>query len=432
VEAHLEPDRIGVDEAAVLTLEVRSTGMTGISAEPHFTLENFEIVAGPSRSESFRWVNGAASRSITYSWQLQPKAVGPARVRGLTIEAKGQLIPLPDQQVEVQKEPTGSTPPARSNAPFGGLPDPFEDFFGRPRAVPQAARPKVFLRAVAAPERAFVGQQVTYTVYLYTQGDVSSVNPKALPSFRGFWVRELELPQRLRADMVEEAGERYGRVALLQRALFALTPGAVTIEPIDIDLGVRVPEVSAFGPLLSTIEEVHRRTNAVALTIDPLPAPPPGFAGAIGRIDVQASLDRDQVLQGDAATLTVTMSGDGNLQGLQAPAIQLPPGLKHFAPQKESTDHATATTVGGRRSWSYVLIPEHGGEFRIPAIVVPYFDPEAKTYKNASTGPLDLRATGLAAAPAAAAAPTPAPPRRCCARPRWPPSAPRTTSTRCT
>jgi hypothetical protein len=408
VEARLEPERIGVEEAAMLTLEVRSTGMTGISAEPHFTLENFAIVAGPSRSESFRWVNGAASRSVTYSWQLQPKAVGPARVRGLTIEAKGQLLPLPDQQVEVQREPTGSTPTAHSNAPFGGLPDPFEDFFGRPRAVPQAAaRPKVFLRAVATPERAYVGQQVTYTVYLYTQGDVSSVNPKALPSFRGFWVRELELPQRLRADMVEEAGDRYGRVALLQRALFPLAPGPVTIEPIDIELGVRVPEAIGFGPLLSTIEEVHRRTNAVALTIDPLPPPPPGFAGAIGRIALQASLDRDQVLQGDAATLTVTLSGDGNLQGLQAPAIDLPAGLRRFAPQKESTDRANATTVGGRRSWSYVLIPEHGGDFRIPAIVVPYFDPTSKTYEYATTAPLELRATALAAAAVPAAVPAP-------------------------
>src|SRR4029453_8827970 len=108
-------------------------------------------------------------------------------------------------------------------------------------AVAEAARPKVFLRAVATPERAYVGQQITYTVYLYTQGDVTSVNPKALPAFRGFWVRELELPQRLRADMVDEGGERYGRVALLQRALFPLAPGPVTIEPDDIDIGLCAP-----------------------------------------------------------------------------------------------------------------------------------------------------------------------------------------------
>jgi hypothetical protein len=40
VEAHLEPDRIGVEEAALLTITVRASGMTGITAQPHFTLEN--------------------------------------------------------------------------------------------------------------------------------------------------------------------------------------------------------------------------------------------------------------------------------------------------------------------------------------------------------------------------------------------------------
>lgn len=409
VEAHLEPDRIGVEESALLTITVRSTGMTGISAQPHFTLENLELAGGPSRSESFSWVNGSASRSVTMTWQLQPKAVGAARVKGINVETGGQLYPVADQQIEVQKEPTGASATGRGNAPFGGLGDPFEDFFGRRREVPQAAKPKVFLRAVATPQRAFVGQQVTYTIYLYTQGDVSSVNPRALPAFRGFWVRELELPQRQRAEMVEEAGDRYGRVSLLQRALFPLSPGEVTIEPVDIDLGVRVPEMSAFGPLLSSIDEVRRRTNAVQLTIDPLPPAPAGFAGAVGSLGVQAKLDRDQVLAGDAATLTVTLSGEGNLEGLQAPPLDLPEGIKHFPPQKDSSDHSSSTTVGGKRTWSFVLIPERGGDFQIPSVVVPYFDPEAKSYKKAASPPLTLRSTPLtAAAPAPAPAATPA------------------------
>jgi len=121
VEAHLEPDRIGVEEAALLTITVRASGMTGITAQPHFTLENLELAGGPSRSESFNWVNGSASRSVTLTWQLQPKALGPARVKGINVETGGQLYQVPDQQIEVQKEPTGATAPSRGNAPFGGI-----------------------------------------------------------------------------------------------------------------------------------------------------------------------------------------------------------------------------------------------------------------------------------------------------------------------
>lgn len=410
VQAQLDPDHIGVQESTMLTIEVRSSGIGGISAQPHFNLENLEIAGGPQRSESFRWVNGAASRTLLLVWQLAPKGIGPGRVRGLNIEIGGQVFQLPDQEVTVQQEPVGAATSPRATSPYAGFPDPFEDFFGRPRRTPQYTRPKLFLRAVASPERAYVGQQITYTVYLYTQGDITSVNPRALPAFRGFWVRELELPQRSRADMVEEQGERYGRVALLQRALFPLTPGAATIEAFAIDIGLRVADGSSFGPLLSSIEELHRSTNAVNLDIVPLPPAPAGFGGAVGRLALEAKLDRDQVLQGDAATLTLSLSGDGNLQGLQDPVLTLPPGLKQFPPQKDSAEHTNGTSIGGRRTWSYVLVPEKAGDFTIGAIEVTYFDPTSASYKVAAGPPLRLRSTPLvAAAPSATAASTPPP-----------------------
>ncbi len=422
VQAQLDANRIGVDESTMLTIEVRSSGIGSISAQPHFNLENLEIASGPQRSESFRWVNGAASRTLLLVWQLAPKGIGPARVRGVNVEIGGQIYQLPDQEVAVQQEPVGAGPAPRAASPHAGFPDPFEDFFGRPRRAPQYTRPKLFLRAVASPERAYIGQQITYTVYLYTQGDVTSVNPRALPAFRGFWVRELELPQRSRADMVEEQGERYGRVALMQRALFPLTAGAATIEPFAIDIGLRVADGSAFGPMLSSIEELHRTTNAVNLDIVPLPPAPTGFRGAVGRLALEAKLDRDQVLQGDAATLILSLSGDGNLQGLQDPALTLPPGLKQFPPQKDSAEHTNGTNIGGRRTWSYVLVPEKAGDFTIGAIEVPYFDPSSASYKVAAAPPLSLRATPLiAAAPAPAASPTAAPagPERATGAARW-------------
>ncbi len=50
-------------------------------------------------------------------------------------------------------------------------------------------------------------------------------------------------------------------------------------------------------------------------------------------------------------------------------------------------------------------MPEHGGDFQIPAISVPYFDPQAGVYKTAAAAPLVLRATALASAAPAAETP---------------------------
>lgn len=389
MKAALEPEVIGIDETAVFTIEIRSSGLGRLRFRPSFDLENFEIVGGPYQSDDFRIVNRDLSSSFRISWRLRPLTTGKARVRSVVLQMRNETVRLRDREISVQEEPTGL-----GSEPQEGLADPFEQLFGRLRPPwrPAPRDPAVFVRAMVEPERPFAGQQAVYTIYLYTRDDVSSVQPRELPTFRGFWVRDLPLPQRLQAQMVDVGGDRYGRVPLIQKALFPLRAGRNVLEPAEMDLLVRVVEPRFLGPPLARSEQVRLRTNPIAVEVQPLPPAPAGFGGAVGQMSLAARIEPPELRMGEAATLTVTLSGRGNLQTVPEPRIEAPPGLTVHPPQQQGDEKVDGTTIQSQRTWSYVVIPDRAGriELRVPGIT--YFDPQSRQYRSATAPPLAIRA----------------------------------------
>jgi hypothetical protein len=389
VSATLEPAVVGIDEVATLTLESRTDSLSGVGFRPDFELENLEIVGGPYRSEDVRLTNGKVSHSFRMSWRLRPLNTGRARVHSLVLSLPDQTFEMRDREITVQEEPTGQQTEERTAT----VEDPFERLFGGFRSRRPTREPGVFLRAEISPQRPFVGQQVLYTVYLYTRDDISSMAPRDLPKFRGFWVRDIPLPQSSNPEMVEVDGLRYARVPLLQRALFPLRSGSSVIEPTEVDLVARIFEQRFFGPPISHPQQVRLNTSALTVHVQPLPsAPPPGFTGTVGQYDLEARLEPAELRLGDAATLTVTLSGRGNLQAAREPHIEPAGGLTVYPPQQQSDDRVVGTTIHGERTWSYVVVPDRAGRYELSVPQVPYFDPQSQTYKVASAPALAVQA----------------------------------------
>lgn len=409
--AVLEPGLVGVDELASFTITVTSGGFGGLDVRPAFELDNLEVAAGPFQSQSQRWVNGTTSSTLQLTWRLRPKGVGAARVRAIALTVEGQALRLSDKEIQVQQQSPRRQPASEgAGAPAAKPFDPFEDLFGRPGAgrrrmqpAAEVARPKVYLRAELAPAAVYVGQQTTYTLWLYTQTDVGAFQPTRMPAFKGFWVREIPQPAELKPEWLEQNGERFGRVAMLRRALFPLQAGRFTLEPTEVDLVARMAEIGPFGTPFGRSETLHLKTEPIELEVLALPSPPPDFTGAVGEITVSARLDRATLAVGEAATLTIRSTGKGNLQSLSAPQIPIPDGIRVFPPRQESAERLTEGSLVSSQEWSYVLVPQRPGSYELPALALPYFDPAAKQFRSASTRPLVLAVTGDAAAAATAA-----------------------------
>jgi hypothetical protein len=401
VRALLEPEVVSVDETAVLTVEVRGGGFARLRFQPDFELDNLEIVGGPFQYEDMVFGSGPLSRSFRLSWQVRPLRVGRARVHAISVRLRNEIRQLPDREIEVRDEPPAGSSRRSGRRPAQDMVDPFDQLFGRlplPWRQSRPETPGVFLKAEIEPQRPVVGEQVLYTVYLYTREDITAITPSGVPPFRGFWARDIPLPQHLPTDMVEIDGGRYARVPLLKKALFPLRPGRSRIEPTRMDLAVRHFERRFFGPPLTSTDQVQVETDPVTIDVQPLPPAPPGFSGAVGRLALAASLTPRELRLGEAATLTVTLSGEGNLQGVEEPQLQAPSGLTLSPPQQGSTDEISGTRVKGSRTWSYVVIPDRAGRYSVETPAIPYFDPVSRSYQVASATPLDLTALPRAAA----------------------------------
>ena len=405
LKVSVEPEVIGIDETATLTIEVHTDGLSSMTFRPAFELDNLETLGRPSQYDDMRFSNGTLSRTFRLSWQLRPLGLGRARVRAITVQLGDDVHQLPAHEIRVQQEPTQQ---ARRSRP-DDEDDPFKQFFGR-GGVPNPFRqepqqPDVFVRAEMQPPRPVVGQQVLYNVYLYTREDIAAISPSGVPPFKGFWVRDIPLPQQLPMEMVDVGGRRYAKVPVFKKALFALRPGHYQLQPATIDLTVqRYDRSFFFGPAVTRPIPVRVQTAAETLDVQPLPPAPPGFGGAVGQLALDARLEPRQVRMGEAATLTVRLSGVGNLSGIRDPQVAPQPGLTLLSPQQEGKDELNGSAVRGYRVWRYAVVPDRAGRFTLEAPSVTYFDPSEGRYQVATSPALDLTALPPPAAAKIAAA----------------------------
>jgi hypothetical protein len=402
----LEPEVIGIDETATLTIEVHTDGLSSMTFRPGFELDNLEAMGRPSQYDDMRFSNGTLSRTFRLSWQLRPLGLGWARVRAITVQLGDDVHQLPPHEIRVQQEPTQQ---ARRSRPDEDD-DPFKQFFGRMpnpfRQEPQ--QPDVFVRAEMQPQQPVVGQQVLYNVYLYTREDIAAISPSGVPPFKGFWVRDIPLPQQLPMEMVDVGGRRYAKVPVFKKALFPLRAGRFQLAPAVVDLTVQRYERSFFfGPAVTRPVPVRVQTAAETVDVQPLPPAPPGFGGAVGQLSLETRLEPRQVRLGEAATLTVRLSGVGNLSGIRDPKVAPPPGLSVFSPQQEGKDELNGSAVRGFRIWRYPVVPNRAGRFTLEAPAVTYFDPAEGRYQVATSPALALTALP----PPAVARSTPASPK---------------------
>jgi hypothetical protein len=382
VDAH----RIGVQDPLQLTITVEGSGAPDEIPLP--PLVNLDVTAGPFQSSQISIVNGRMSQSRTQSYVLQPRAVGKAEIGA--VQAGGQsTAPI---AVDVVAGAIRPKEPQRQD-PFGRDPsgDPFEDMFGsRRRGRSETLR--VHMDAQPSRSRLHVGEPLVLTYWLYTQASVADLQFKEAPQYAGFWVEDLE---REKVSPSGEAatleGQSYRRFPILRKLLFPTKAGTLTIPASVFRIGIaRTSFFDAGGA-------IERPTKPVTITVDPLPDAP-GFSGAVGRFKATASLDRDTVPLGEAATLRFRVEGTGNLKWVDRAPELLVSGAKVFPPQSKSDLRTTESGVSGSRSWEFVVVPETSGAIEIKPMAFSYFDAGAGKIVSSETAPLTLKVAGGTAA----------------------------------
>ncbi len=401
LRSEVDARKVGVQDQVQLTITVEGSDAPDEIPLPRLT--NLDVVGGPFQSSQVSIVNGRMSQSRSYTYALQPRAVGRAEVGPAA--AGDQTAPA--IAIEVVAGSIRERAP-QPRDPFGGSPfgDPFEEMLGRRRE--RGPAPKLLVQATPSRTRLRVGEPLVLTYALLTQTSVADLQFKEAPQFSGFWTEDLERPPASPSgEAVTFDGETYRRFPVLRKLLFPTKAGTLSIPAATFRIGLaRQGFFDAGGA-------VERSTKSFAVTVDPLPDAP-GFTGAVGRFRASASLDRDTVPLGEAATLRFRVEGTGNLKWIdRGPDVALK-GARVFPPQAKSDLRTTAEGIAGSRTWEFVVVPETSGTVEVPALAFSYYDPSAGRIATAETAPLTLRveggtvAAGLPVPPPAAGASRPA------------------------
>ncbi|MEO8353904.1 MAG: BatD family protein, partial [Chthoniobacteraceae bacterium] len=172
--------------------------------------------------------------------------------------------------------------------------------------------------------------------------------------------------------------------------------------------GVRRPP----GVMSGYTQQSILTTEPVRIVVRPLPEAGrrPGFTGAIGKFELShPQLSSDTVRVGDPLTVTIGITGDGNLEGISAPPIEGGDEWRSFSPTSEI--ERDALTGHGTKTFTYTLIARDASTRAVPSIPFSYFDPEKKEYVNLTVPPVPVTVTPAAETESAASAdPAPIPP----------------------
>lgn len=406
ISASLDREETTLDGAAILSIAVAggSTSDPGDLQLP--ALRDFDVVSRSSSEQVSFVFNGSAPsyrRTKVTILTLTPHRAGQLTVEPARLVQGGKtyatqplsirVLPANAQSSRGRGKPQDD--PRAKPDPFAGQGPPGDD--GSLSGAHVGRRDLVLTGSVDI-ERPFVGQQVTYSLWLLARINVSGIDKLQLPKMDGFWTEEIEAPQQLVGESRIVDGVPVQAYLLRKRALFPLRPGKVSIEPAEVEV------LTGMGLLFSRAS-VRRATQPLSIDVQPLPAPrPPGFdPGNVGQWSLSASLEPAAVPAGQPVTLRLVLNGRGNLRDVQLPKLPAISGMRAYDATTTDKPGIEQGRAGGTRTVEQLLVPERTGEIELPALVLQTFDPEQKQYKALRTEALRLT-VGAPVQPAAGAA----------------------------
>ena len=378
-------NKVGLNEQFEVSFSFNGPDVNSVSNFKSPDFANFMILSGPNQSTSMSIINGAVSGSLTYSYYIQPKSIGTFTIGSASVTYKGTSFRSQPVKIEVVK---GSAPPPSANPQQAATPDAQNAEIGK----------NLFIRVFADKQKVYQGEQVTVTYKLYTRLNIAAqMQVSKLPQYQGFWAEELETSNNITFTVENVEGKQF-RVGILKKAaLFPSQSGELTVSPMELKVPVQIQRKRKQGnsvfddffndPFFGNAETVqyNAKSNTIKVNVMPLPEnKPESFKGAVGQFNLSSELNKATTKTNEPLSLTLNITGTGNVTLLTVPELNLPAGMEKYDPK--STDQVTRQNkISGKKSIEYLIVPRNAGKKEIPPVKFSYFDPNKKAYVTLST-----------------------------------------------
>ena len=369
VTATVDKNRLTLEDVLRLSIIIQGTQNTPPPELP--SLPNFRVISSGT-SSSTQVINNQRNVSITHNYRLTPMNTGTFTIAAARVRANGKIFSTQPITIEVKKP---SSQAAQQNK-------------------------TAYIENTLSTKKAYVGEQLVYTFRLFHRVDAKNLDLK-LP-FDKDWFNKEELGKPKTYLQVIN-GLQY-HVQELSLALFPLKIGRHEIAPalIELDLYHRTQNRSTQDPFSRFFNDPffgqqtraeHKVLRSQPLLIEVLPLPggaPKGFRNLIGQFNIYAELGKKNLEVGDTSTLTVTVSGKGNVRDITIDEPNLKNFFKIYPDKPEFKQTVNNNQIMGEKVFKFALVPLEPGNRTLPRFKLPFFDSPKNQYRIAETQPIPV------------------------------------------
>src|SRR5438067_5899287 len=396
VTAVLSKSQVAVGEE--VQLEVRLTGARSADAPEQIPVDGLEIHrTGTSQRVEINNFNLTAS--VSYDYTILPLKEGTFTIPPQIIHVGSSSLRTPTLTLHVA---ASSNQPARQ--------------YRRGTQPAFDTGKLVFAELIVPKKSAFVGEMVPVQIRL-------AYDPRTHPQLteppeitgQGFTAQKLQQS----GENLETINGKTYNIVTFKSAIAAAHSGKVEIGPVKAKAQMVVPRRPSAPRSRSPFDlfdlddpfsdpffsnpfsqfgerrEVEISSEPVALDVKPLPQnAPPSFSGAIGNFTMTTDAKPKSVQVGDPITVTSTISGRGNFDRVNAPAIEDDRGWHKYPPSSKFKND-DEVGISGTKTFEMVLSPNEKKP-TIPLLAFSYFDPAKEQYVTLRSDPIAINVQGRA------------------------------------
>lgn len=350
--------------------------------------EELEIITGPytSSQSSYQMINGhtSSSSSKTFTFILCATKNGTYTIPSAHIVANGKRLASKAVRVKV----------SGTSQQNGGAPRMHDDADNQSR-LKDAGTPigggDLFIKVSANKKRVHEQEPIILTYKVYSLVDLIQLEGK-MPDLKGFHTQEIPLPQQKSFHIERVNGRAYRCVTWSQYVMYPQMTGKMEIPSITFN-GTVVQQNRNIDPFEAFLNggsgyvEVKRAIKAPGVTIqvDPLPTRPANYSGGVGKFNISAQLNKNDVKANDPITIRVVVGGIGNLKLIKQPIINFPKDFDKYDAKVTDKTKLTSNGVEGNIIYDFLAVPRNKGSYEIPPIEFTYYDVTLNSYKTIKT-----------------------------------------------
>ena len=366
ISVSLDIDRKEATLADSVRMVVSVSGVRNSDTRPTVAgLETFHVSTGGTSSR-VQIINGKMDASVEFTYFIQPRKTGTFQLGPATFQMDGKVFESNTATLKVNQQ-NGSA----------GM-----------------DRGPLFLQAQLSSPKAYAEEQITYTLKLYRQVKVSNVS-LSLPQAEDLVFKQLGDPTEYQSVV---QGNTY-HVLEVRYAVIPSGTGKHSINPASMAMTVhqhreRTRRGIFDDPFFSFSRGRPTTLNSDALELEVLPLPdigrPRDFSGLVGRFQIDAGLVPSEIKAGESATLTVHVTGRGNVNRI--PDLNIPEltHTKVYADQPVLEVSSDSEGLTGSKTMKWALVPAKAGRVQIPSLSLSFFDTENHRYEQVKTSPFFL------------------------------------------